>query len=283
MKNSVTAWHKEAMVIPLDPRSKELRRGIIQTLGYGQRGHIGASMSLVEILRTLYDTILNYRANEPSWPDRDRCILSKGHGCLALYVMLAEKGFFASEELSRFCRQNAMLGGHPDSTKIPGIEASTGSLGHGLSVGVGMAINALFDKSGAHVYVILGDGECDEGAIWEAAMAAGKHKLGNLTVLIDYNKYQSYDSTSSVLDLEPFADKWRAFGFHTQQVNGHDINALQDVMSTSAVSPDRPVAVICHTVKGKGINFAENNLQWHHKSKINEADLKQLISDLERY
>ncbi len=283
MKESVAAWHKKAMAIPLDQRSKKLRRDILTTLGQGGRGHIGASMSLVEIIRVLYDDIMRYRPLTPAWAGRDRFILSKGHGCLALYVILAEKGFFPVAELSRFCKQNGSLGGHPDSRKIAGVEASTGSLGHGLSVGVGMAVNARYESSGARVFVVLGDGESDEGSVWEAAMAAAKHGLSNLTVLVDYNKYQSYDSTAAVQELEPFVDKWRAFGFATAEVNGHDVNALNQVLARLPLTPDRPGVIICHTVKGKGIGFAENNLEWHHKSKIKEDDIDQLMTALEKY
>src|SRR5579862_2129584 len=175
----------------LDARSLELRRAIVEALIGGDRGHVGSSLSLIEILRVLYDDILRYRPSEPRWAGRDRCILSKGHGCLALYAILADKGFFPKAELATFCRSGSRLGGHPESGHVPGVEASTGALGHGLSIGVGMALAMRMQRRDSHVYVVTGDGEINEGAIWEAAMSASKHKLGNLTLLVDYNKIQS--------------------------------------------------------------------------------------------
>ncbi len=283
MEKSASVWHKMAEDIFLDNRSIAIRKKIVEILSCSKRGHIGSSFSLVEIMRVLYDNILRYDEKDPKWENRDRCILSKGHGCLALYVMLAEKGFFPTEELNLFCKKGALLGGHPDSTKIPGVEASTGSLGHGLPIGLGMAVNARFEKSDSRVFVILGDGECNEGSIWEAAMSAGKHHLSRLTVLIDYNKYQSYDSTSYVQELEPFADKWRSFGFGVTHVNGHDSSMLLNVLNNLPVIINRPSAVICHTVKGKGVAFAENNVAWHHKSGVEEKDINSLIEALEEY
>jgi len=268
------------MAAVLDPRSIELRKKIITALEHGRRGHLGASFSLVEILRVLYDKILKFDAAAPSWPGRDRCILSKGHGCLALYVMLAEKGFFPEQALHHFCQDGALLGGHPDATKIPGVEASTGSLGHGLSIGVGMAVNAGYEKSGARVFVIVGDGECNEGSLWEAAMGAGKYALENLTVLVDYNKYQSYDTTSYVQELEPFADKWQSFGFGVIEINGHDVTGLTEALKHLPLKKGKPSAIICHTIKGKGVGFAENNLAWHHKSHIDSEMITQLMGAL---
>src|SRR5215468_1962087 len=192
----------------LDERSRLLRQQIVKMLAAANRGHIGASFSLVEILRVLYDDILRYKSSNPHWPERDRFILSKGHGCLALYVLLAEKGFFPEAELWKFCKIDGILGGHPEYGKVPGVEASTGSLGHGLSFGVGFALNARYEKAAYRTFVICSDGESNEGSLWEAAMCASKHKLSNLTVLVDYNKQQSYSTTYEVMDLEPYADKW---------------------------------------------------------------------------
>lgn len=280
MNDSAQTWHKQAMAVKLDERSVNLRQQVIKTLESGQRGHLGASLSLIEIIRVLYDEILTYDSDCPNLPTRDRFILSKGHGCIALYVMLAEKGFFTASHLENFCKHKALLGGHPDSTKIPGVEASTGSLGHGLSIGVGMAINAKFEKTNSRVFVTLGDGECNEGSVWEAAMNAAKHRLDNLNVLIDYNKYQSYDETSIVQDLEPFPDKWKSFGFATTNVNGHDVADLKAQLSKTPIEQDKPTAFICHTVKGKGVSFAENNLVWHHKSKIDSEMADSLYDSL---
>ncbi len=280
MKISVLSWHRSALNIPLDERSLSLRRKIVEVLSHSKRGHLGASFSLVEILRVLYDDILRYDSATPRWEGRDRFILSKGHGCLALYVLLAEKGFFPEQHLQTFCSKGSILGGHPNSEKVAGVEAATGSLGHGLSLGVGMAVNARYEKSGARVFVVVGDGECDEGSIWEAAMCAGKYGLSNLTVLVDYNKFQSYDAVSQVQELEPFRDKWRAFGFATVEVNGHDTASLKESLENLPLQPDKPSAVICHTIKGKGVPFAENNLTWHHKSGIDEDQVRTLMECL---
>jgi len=270
----------DPLTIPLDDRSKSLRRTIIRTLAAGQRGHVGAAFSLVEILRVLYDDVLKYDAGNPRWPDRDRFVLSKGHGCLALYAVLAEKGFFPEAELWKFCKADGLLGGHPEH-HIPGVEASTGSLGHGMSIALGFAMNARYEKARHRTFVVIGDGESNEGSIWEAALAAGKHRLAGFTVLIDYNKHQSYGSTASVQDLEPLADKWRAFGFGVAEVNGHDVAALRAVLTSLPVDPMKPTAVVCHTVKGKGVAFAENNMAWHHQNKVTAQDAERLLAALE--
>jgi transketolase len=266
---------------PLDERSRYLRRLIVRGLEGGARGHVGSSLSLVEILRVLYDDILRYRAEEPKWPQRDRMILSKGHGCLALYVILADKGFIPLETLDTFCRRDSILGGHPESAKVPGVEASTGALGHGLSYGVGMALAARIDRRDSRVMVVMGDGEINEGSVWEAALCAGKHRLSNLTAVVDYNKIQSAGPTREVQDLEPLLDKWRAFNFAVVEVDGHDVTALRDVFRRLPLAPDRPSAIICHTVKGKGVAFAENDANWHHKSKIGQDVVARLRAALE--
>jgi transketolase len=265
----------------LDARSRALRRRIVEVLEQAGRGHVGSSLSLVEIMRVLFDDVARYDPARPDWPDRDRVILSKGHGCLALYVMLADKGFFPVEELWKFCRVDGILGGHPEASKVPGVEASTGALGHGLSIGMGMALAAKIDRRPYRVFVITGDGEINEGSVWEAALSAAKHGLSNLTLLIDYNKMQSYGPTRDILDLEPLADKWRAFRFATVEVDGHDVAALRDVLHRVPLQADRPTAVICHTVKGKGISFAEGNAMWHHKNSFKGSEIADMYRELE--
>ena len=253
---------------------------IVHTIGAGKRGHVGAAFSIVEILRVLYDDILKYDAANPRWPKRDRCILSKGHGCIALYVLLAEKGFFPKDELGKFCASDGILGGHPEHGKVPGVEASTGSLGHGLSFGVGFALAAKLDGYKHRVFVIVGDGECSEGSIWEAALCAAKHQLSNLTVLVDYNKQQTYGTIAEVQGLEPLVEKWESFGFAVREVNGHDIEELRSVLSNVPFESDKPSAIICHTVKGKGVSFTERNLRWHHKAKVTEDEVASLLDAL---
>jgi len=265
----------------LDERSKHLRRVIVRVLHQARRGHVGAAYSLIEILRVLYDDVLRFNPQNPRWKDRDRCILSKGHGCLALYAILADKGFFPDSELDKFCAADGILGGHPDAGKVPGVEASTGALGHGLPIGLGMALHLRLAKSDARVFVVLGDGECNEGSVWEAAMCAGKHRLTNLTAIVDYNKHQSYSSTKEVQDLEPFADKWRSFGFAVREVDGHDVAALRDTFQAAPFAGDKPSAIICHTVKGKGVRFAENNMKWHHKNKVTDPEIDALLAAIE--
>jgi len=265
----------------LDQRSLVLRRTAVKVLACAHRGHIGSTLSLVEILRVLYDDILRFDPAHPGWKDRDRCILSKGHGCVALYVILSEKGFFPETALWRFCRLGSLLGGHPDATKIPGVEASTGSLGHGLSIGLGMALAIRHYSSNPRVFVILGDGECNEGAVWEACLSAGNQRVDNLTLVVDYNKYQSYDATCMVQNMEPLEDKFASFGLSVCHVNGHDVNRLREVLAAVPFEPGKPSAVICHTVKGKGISFAENNLEWHHKSSISEEMAAEMVAALE--
>jgi transketolase len=258
----------------LDSRSKYLRSLIIDGLSAG-RGHLGSSLSLVEILRVLYDDVLEVRPQDPLWAARDRFFLSKGHGCLALYAVLADHGFFPKDELQRFCKPGALLGGHVDA-HIPGIEASTGALGHGFAIGVGAAIAARLHGRASRTFVVMGDGELDEGSVWEAALAASKHKLDRLTVVVDYNKLQSYGTIEEVLPLEPLADKLRAFGFAVREVDGHDVDALRGTFGALPFTEGKPNAVIAHTLKGRGIGFAELNPAWHHKSSVDQATIDEL-------
>ena len=266
----------------LDQRSKELRKTIINIIENSRKGHLASAFSIVEIIRVLYDGILKYDPKNPKLGDRDRFILSKGHGCLALYVILAEKGFFQKEELLKFCKSDGILGGHPEH-KIPGVEVSTGSLGHGLSIGIGFALNARYEKRQYNTFVIIGDGESNEGSIWEAALCAGKHKLSNLAVIIDYNKQMTYSSTFDVQNLEPLADKWKSFGFAVREIDGHNLDELNSVLSSVPAEQDKPTAIICHTVKGKGIKFVENNLEWHYVRELTEEKILSLYKALEEY
>lgn len=265
----------------LDDRSVALRRKLLQIIEQCRRGHIGSSLSLLEIVRVLYDDILHYDPLDPLWCERDRFILSKGHGCLSLYMLLAEKGFFPQEELFKVCKYESFLGGHPEYGSIPGVEASTGALGHGISIGVGMAIAAKIDKKNYKVFVLIGDGECQEGTNWEAAMNASKHRLTNLTVIIDYNHMQAYGPIKEVQDLEPLTDKWRSFGFSVHECNGHDINTLKKELSSTPFEGGKPSVLVCHTVKGMGIPSLQGNPDWHHKSKVSDEELSALYKELD--
>lgn len=263
--------------IKLDKRSKYLRSLVVRSLLGGGRGHMGSAMSLIEILRVLYDDIINFKSSQPKKKDRDRVILSKGHGCLALYAVLADKGFFKKSELDKTSKFDSILGGHPESLKVKGVEASTGALGHGLSIGVGMAIAAKIKKQKHKIFVILGDGEINEGSIWEAALSASKHKLNNLKILLDYNKIQSYGLVKEVLNLEPLKDKWKSFGFDVSDVNGHNIKQLKKNL-TKFISDkkNKPSITICNTIKGKGFYFAENNPKWHHRNSFTKEEIDNL-------
>jgi transketolase len=263
-----------------DERSIDLRRRVLETIKHSRRGHIASAFSLLEIVRLLFDEILSYDAQNPKWPDRDRFVFSKGHGCLGLYVLLAEKGFFPEEELTRICKFEALLGGHPEHTN-PGVEASTGSLGHGLSIAVGMALAARIDGKKHRVFALLGDGECEEGSVWEAAISAGKHDLDNLTIIIDRNHFQCYGSTEEIAPLEPFVDKWRAFGCAPLDVDGHDMDALRAAFARLPLEEGKPSVLICHTIKGKGIPSMENNPAYHHTNKIKDDALQALFDELQ--
>lgn len=264
----------------LDTRSKKLRWLVVQMVEGDRRGHIGPALSLIEILRVLYDSFLHVDPEHPNWNGRDRLILSKGHGCLALYAILADKNFFPKDDLQSFCKPTSRLGGHPERGKLPGVEATTGALGHGLPMGVGMALAAKIRKQNYRVVVIVGDGEINEGSVWEAALSAAKHKLSNLIVFIDCNKLQSYGPTEEVLNMEPLADKWHSFGFAVEEIDGHDVHALEQLMTRLPLDQEKPTAIICHTIKGKGFHFAEGKAEWHHKSALKPEELNAMYECL---
>jgi len=269
---------KQSYSSKLDKRSKYLRSLVLECLIGGDRGHMGSAMSLIEILRVLYDDVLNYYPKNPKNEDRDRLILSKGHGCLALYAILADKGFFSKKILKTSSKFNSILGGHPEFDKVPGIEASTGALGHGAPIGLGIALGARINKKKFNTFVIVGDGEINEGSFWEASMIASKHKLENFHIIIDYNKIQSYGKTKDVLDLEPLKQKLQSFGYEVDETNGHDISKLKTYFKKKKKNKkiNKPRALICHTIKGKGFYFAEQNPFWHHKNFFTDKEKKQL-------
>jgi len=268
--------NNEALNIKLDQRSKTLRKLIVRSLIGGGKGHMGAAMSLVEILRVLYDDMINFDPKKPLLSERDRVVLSKGHGCLALYAILVDKGFFPASELDTTSQVDSILGGHPEHAHVPGVEASTGALGHGFPISVGIALAAKIKKQKHKVYTIVGDGETNEGSVWEAALLASKHNLSNLKVLVDYNKIQSYDFVKDVSKLEPIVDKWRSFGFDVSEVNGHDIKELKKNLELFINnSNNKPSVTICHTIKGKGFYFAENNPEWHYRRSFSKEEIKK--------
>lgn len=240
-----------------------IRKSILHMVHYSKSSHVGTCLSIVEILYTLYGKIMNVDPCEPGKPDRDKFILSKGHGGAALYATLAEFGFFPKSGLDRYYIDGGLLPGHLDRTAVPGIEVSSGSLGHGLSLGLGMAIANRIDNRPGHIYVLLGDGECNEGSVWEAVMLASTLGLTNMTAIVDYNKIQSFGRTNEIINQSNMAERWRAFGWEAHEVDGHNVEQLEEVFRLSQTGPK---AVIAHTVKGKGVSFMEDRLEWHYKS-----------------
>jgi transketolase len=238
--------------------------------------HVGSGFSIADILAVLYGDIMRVDPQRPGWPERDRLVVSKGHAAAAVYAALANCGFFPRELLDGYCSNGSLLTGHV-SHAVPGVELSTGSLGHGLSVATGFALAARLAGSKSRSFVLMSDGECDEGAIWEAALFAGHHCLDNLVAIIDYNKIQSFGRVADVLDLEPFADKWRSFGWEVREIDGHDHAALRAALGQA---DHRPLSLICHTVKGKGVSFMEDRLEWHYKSPSDEQ-LSRALSEVE--
>lgn len=260
----------------LSSLSRRVRLQCLRMIDRARSSHLGSGFSMVELLAVLYTRILRVDPTRADWPDRDRFILSKGHACAPLYVLLAERGFFPASWLNDFYLDGSHLAGHSSHTGVPGIEVSTGSLGHGLSVGCGMAIAARHDAKSHRVFVLLSDGECDEGSIWEAVLFAPHHKLDNLIVIVDYNKIQSLGTVKEVLDLEPFAAKWRAFGWAVKEIDGHNLEQIEDALTRVPAETGKPTCIVAHTVKGKGVSFMEDKLLWHYRAPDPEEMAKAL-------
>ena len=232
----------------------------------GGSAHIGSVLSMADILSVLYGGVLRVDPTNPKWSERDRFILSKGHAGAGVYAVLAERGFFPVEKLATHYRDGSDLSGHVSHKGVPGVELSTGSLGHGLPVGTGMAFAGKLDDAPHRVFVLLSDGECDEGSNWEAILFAAHHHLDNLVAIVDYNKVQSLKPVAETLALEPFADKWRDFGWSVLEVDGHDHDQLRDTLSKLPFEPRTPSCIIAHTVKGKGVSFMEHSVLWHYRT-----------------
>ena len=255
--------HKTSKVEDLQEITRTIRRHIVSMIGAAKSGHPGGSLSAVEILVTLYWDVLRHDPANPHWADRDRFILSKGHAAPVLYSVLAECGYTPVDQLNTLRKLGSVYQGHPDKRFIPALEGSTGSLGLGLSLGLGMAEGLRLSKSPARVYVVLGDGEIQEGQIWESAMYGAFHKVDNIVAIVDYNRIQLDGFVKDIMEVEPLADKWRSFGWHTIELNGHDIPALQSAFAEAARTKGQPTALIAHTIKGKGVSFMENNPKFH--------------------
>ena len=259
--------------------AKQIRRHIIEMTGAAKSGHPGGSLSAVEILVTLFYDVMRHDPANPKWPDRDRFILSKGHAAPVLYSVLAETGYTPVDQLKTLRRLGSIYQGHPDARFIPALEASTGSLGLGLSLGIGMGLAARLDHRPTRVYVVLGDGEIQEGQIWEAAMSAAFHKVDNVVAIVDYNRIQLDGFVQDIMELEPLTEKWQSFGWHTLNVDGHDISALQSAFAEAAATKGKPTALIAHTVKGKGVSFMENNPKFHGVAPT-PTEVEQALKEL---
>ena len=260
--------------------AKRIRRHVINMTSRANSSHIGSCLSMTDILALLYGKLLRFDAARPDWPERDRFLLSKGHGCAALYAALAETGFFPKEWLDKYYLDGTRLAGHATHKNTPGVELSTGSLGHALPIGCGMSLVGKRDSKDFRVFVLLSDGECDEGSNWEAALFAPHHKLDNLVVIIDYNKIQSLGRVKEVLDLDPLGEKWRAFGWAVRELDGHDLGQLDEALSAVPFIPGKPSCIVAHTVKGKGVSFMEDKLLWHYSAPKGDQ-LPQALAEVE--
>lgn len=263
----------------LEGIARKLRRHIITMISTAGSGHPGGSLSAADIVTALYFDIMKHDPANPHWPDRDRFILSKGHAAPVLYAALAECGYFPLEWLTTLRKTGACLQGHTDSTLTPGVDASAGSLGQGLSIGIGMALAARLDNKDYRTYVLLGDGECDEGQVWEAAMFAPNYKLDNLTAIVDFNTLQLDGFTRDIMNLEPFIAKWAAFKWEVIEINGHDMQQIIDAIRKAQTIKGKPTVIVAHTIKGKGVSFMENNVDWHGKAP-NKSETEMALKEL---
>lgn len=260
--------------------ASRIRRRVLQMICRAGSSHIGSVFSVVDILAVLYGKVLHVDTQTPDCPDRDRFILSKGHACAGLYAALAERGFFPDSWLDEFFSDGGRLAGHATHWGVPGVEASTGSLGHGLSLACGSALAGQRDRRPYRVFTLLSDGECDEGSTWEAALFASHHKLENLVAIIDYNKIQSFGRVEEVLSLAPLAEKWEAFGWGVTEIDGHDFPQIEQALTGIPLEHGKPTCIVAHTVKGKGVSFMENAILWHYRCP-NENERRLAVLELE--
>jgi transketolase len=263
----------------LEKMARQLRRHVITMIATAGSGHPGGSLSAADIVTALYFKVMRHDPKNPQWPDRDRFVLSKGHAAPILYAALAECGYFPVEELSTLRKLGSRLQGHTDRTLTPGVEMSAGSLGQGLSYGIGMALAGRLDKLNYQVYVLLGDGECDEGQVWEAAMFAPHHGVDNLTAIVDHNDLQLDGRVCDIMGIEPLVDKWRAFNWHVIEINGHDMGEILKALKKAREIKGKPTVIIAHTVKGKGVSFMEGNVDFHGKAP-NQQETEQALKEL---
>ena len=259
--------------------AEKIRLHVVRMTSSGKSSHVGSALSIADILAVLYGKVMHYDPKEPKLKARDRFILSKGHAGAAVYAVLAEMGFFSTNDLKNHYQNGSVFSGHVSHKEVPGVELSTGSLGHGLGVGVGFALSAKLQKRNNRTFVLLSDGELDEGSNWEALLFAAHHKLNNLVAIVDYNKIQSLDSIENTLGLEPIGSKFSAFNWHVEAVDGHCHQSLAKALSESAPS-EKPTVIICNTIKGKGVSFMENRVLWHYRSPQGE-ELLAAITEIQ--
>jgi len=260
--------------------AKKLRRHVITMIATACSGHPGGSLSAADIITALYFKVMRHNPENTQWPDRDRFILSKGHAAPILYAALAESGYFPVEELSTLRKLGSRLQGHTDRNLTPGVEMSAGSLGMGLSYGIGVALTARLDRRDYKTYVLLGDGECDEGQTWEGALSAAHFRMDNLTAIVDCNRIQLTGWTRDIMNLEPLSQKWQAFGWHTIDIDGHDFNQILAAFQEAERIRNKPTVIIAHTIKGKGVSFMENNVKFHGKAPT-PAEAEKALKELE--
>ncbi len=270
---------RETDVDRLKDLAQTLRKDVLKMVMTSREGHLGAAFSCIEILTTLYFNVLNIDPFQPDWDDRDRFIMSKGHGCFTQYAVLARRGFYPVELLESIKQKDTLFGGHPDRDKVPGIDVSTGSLGHGLSIGAGMALADKKDGKSSRVFVLLGDGECQEGSVWEAAMFASGNGLDNVTVIVDANSLQAIGKTNDIIPMEPFSSKWKSFGWEVREIDGHDYSEILRAFDNIPSTPGVPTAIIARTVKGKGISYMENEIMWHARA-VTEDEYNRAVIEL---
>jgi transketolase len=273
--------HPIMTIEELEAMAVTIRCDIIEMIAAANAGHPGGSLSAADIVTALYFRVMRIDPTKLDWPDRDRFILSKGHACPVWYAALAERGYFDRSHLNTLRQMNSILQGHPDMKRTPGIDMTAGSLGHGLSAGVGIALSGKLRKKDYHVWVVVGDGESQEGSVWEAAMASAKWKLDNLTAILDHNNLQNDDCVADEMPIEPVADKWRAFGWHIIEIDGHNMTEIVQALEDAKTFKGMPTVIIARTIKGKGVSFMENVVDWHGKAPCRE-EAEQALEEIRR-
>jgi len=273
------SYHPESLIIELEKRARELRIDSLDMIYRRGAGHPGGSLSIAEIMAALFFHKMRLDPERPDWPERDRFILSKGHASAILYAALARRGFFPMEDLKQWGELSCHLQGHPDCLKTPGVEMTSGILGHGVAIGSGLALAARMNNLNYRVYVLLGDGECQAGVVWEGAMTAAKYQLAKLTAIVDYNNVQLDGPVHEIMPLEPFVDKWRTFNWAVLEINGHNMRQVLEALDMADEIHDRPTVIVAHTTKGKGVSFMQNDSRWHGIPP-DDAQYAQAIAEL---